>query len=393
MESSEPSPSTNLVPESKEAPGLPKSTPDPDVFPDGGFQAWLCIAGGWCTVFSSFGWGLLSGKLSDSYGPRWPLLLGSFMHVFGLMMVSISTEYYQIFLAQCVCSGIGTSFLFYPTIAAAGSWFKRHRALAFGIMVSGSSMGGVILPIMVSHLIETVGFGWSMRITAFLILGLLIFGNIAVRSRLPPNSTPFVLKEYLVPFLEVPYLLLALGSLFVYLGAFLPFNFIIVQAKAAGIPPYLTEYLVPITNAASIFGRIFPAHLGDVYGVFNVCIVFTLFSGIISLALWLPAESTGPIIAFAVLYGFSSGLTLAIIPALVASISDIRKLGFRVGTLYAFSSFGALFGSPIAGAIVTSQDGGYSGLRIFCGVMLITGGILIILSRIRLVGPGLLVKK
>ncbi len=30
--------------------------PDPDAFPDGGFHAWLCIAGGFCTVFSSFGW-------------------------------------------------------------------------------------------------------------------------------------------------------------------------------------------------------------------------------------------------------------------------------------------------------------------------------------------------
>lgn len=56
MESSEPSQSPTLAPETKEAPDLPKSTPDPDEFPDGGFQAWLCIAGGWCTVFSSFGW-------------------------------------------------------------------------------------------------------------------------------------------------------------------------------------------------------------------------------------------------------------------------------------------------------------------------------------------------
>lgn len=130
-------------------------------------------------------------------------------------------------------------------------------------------------------------------------------------------------------------------------------------------------YLVPIVNAASIFGRIFPAHLGDVYGVFNVCIVFTVFSGVISLALWLPAASVAPLVVFASLYGFASGLTLSIIPALVASISDIHKLGFRVGTLYAFSSFGTLFGSPIAGAIVTSQGGGYSGLKIFCGVTLI----------------------
>jgi len=74
-----------------------------------------------------------------------------------------------------------------PAIAAVGTWFKKHRALAFGIMVAGSSVGGVILPIMVQHLIVSIGFGWAMRSTAFLLLGLLVFGNIAVKSRLPPN--------------------------------------------------------------------------------------------------------------------------------------------------------------------------------------------------------------
>lgn len=62
-----------------------------------------------------FSQGLFSGKLADNYGPRWPLLFGSVLHVFGLMMVSISKEYYQIFLAQSIASGIGTSFLFYPS--------------------------------------------------------------------------------------------------------------------------------------------------------------------------------------------------------------------------------------------------------------------------------------
>jgi hypothetical protein len=31
------------------------------------------------------------------------------------MMTSISNNYYQIFLAQSVCSGIGCSFLFFPS--------------------------------------------------------------------------------------------------------------------------------------------------------------------------------------------------------------------------------------------------------------------------------------
>jgi hypothetical protein len=32
------------------------SGPDPAAFPDGGFQAWLAVAGGFCTIFASFGW-------------------------------------------------------------------------------------------------------------------------------------------------------------------------------------------------------------------------------------------------------------------------------------------------------------------------------------------------
>jgi hypothetical protein len=35
----------------------PVSTkPDPKAFPDGGLEAWLVVAGGFCTVFASFGW-------------------------------------------------------------------------------------------------------------------------------------------------------------------------------------------------------------------------------------------------------------------------------------------------------------------------------------------------
>ena len=53
------------------------------------------------------------GKMTDDLGPRIPVLIGSFLHVFGLMMTSLSKEYYQIFLAQSVCSAMGCSFLFY----------------------------------------------------------------------------------------------------------------------------------------------------------------------------------------------------------------------------------------------------------------------------------------
>ncbi|QDS67478.1 hypothetical protein FKW77_001012 [Venturia effusa] len=387
-----------------------------DPAPDGGFQAWLAVAGGFCTAFASFGWincigifqnyyqsnqlksyspsiiswipstesymlfffGLVAGKMTDTIGPRWPLLLGSFLHVFGLMMASVSNKYYQIFLAQGLCSAIGCSFLFFPTIAAVGTWFSARRALAFGIMLAGSSIGGVVLPIMINHLIPKIGFGWTMRVVAFIMLALLVFANLAVKSRLPPSKRKVRPQDFVTPFKEPAFLLLVVGAFFVYLGGFLPFTFIIVQAEAGGMSRQLAGYLVPILNAASTLGRIIPGYLGDRYGVFNVMIIFTTFAGIISFALWLPASGNAAIITFAALYGVASGTTLSILAALVAQISDVRDLGLRTGVMYASSSIGVLVGSPIAGAIVASQDGSFSGLKVFCGATLLIGAVVTI---------------
>jgi hypothetical protein len=60
--------------------------------------------------------GLFVGKVIDDFGPMIPLFLGTFLHVFGLMMTSISKTYYQILLSQAVCSAIGSSMVFYPAI-------------------------------------------------------------------------------------------------------------------------------------------------------------------------------------------------------------------------------------------------------------------------------------
>src|SRR6185437_15224651 len=103
----------------------------------------------------------------DNYGPSYILLAGSFFHVFGLMMASLSTKYYQLILSQGVCSPLGCSMIFYPCMSATSTWFFKRRALALGIVASGSSIGGVILPIMVQRLIPEVGFPWTMRICAF----------------------------------------------------------------------------------------------------------------------------------------------------------------------------------------------------------------------------------
>lgn len=147
-----------------------------------------------------------------------------------------------------------------------------------------------------------------------------------------------------------------------------------------------------ITDRSRTFGRIIPGHLADLYGVYNVMIALVGFGALICLALWVLAQSNATIIVFAALYGFTSGCFFSMLPAMVARLSDVQKLGVRNGAMYAMACTGVLIGSPIAGAIVTSQNGEYTGLKIFCGVSLLAATVFAAASRTALVGTKLIIK-
>ena len=120
-------------------------------------------------------------------------------------MLSLSTQYYQIFLAQGVGLGLGValqsvfplSFLlnptyiedrFYPLVVVPSHWFRRKRAAAVGIVVAGSSIGGILFPIMLSNLFATIGFAWAVRAMALLMLGLQGLAIPLIKERLPPST-------------------------------------------------------------------------------------------------------------------------------------------------------------------------------------------------------------
>ncbi|KAL8721348.1 MAG: hypothetical protein Q9225_001960 [Loekoesia sp. 1 TL-2023] len=274
-------------------------------------------------------------------------------------------------------------------------------------MAAGSSLGGVILPIMVNHIIDRSGFPWAMRGVAFLLLGLLVYANLTVRSRLPPSPKPWSLFEFLMPFRELPYFLVVFAAFLFFFGMFLPFTFIILSAEHDGMSNHLANYLIPILNAGtfsphadvpcvhlhpadmplvSIFGRTIPGYIADKTGRFNTMIVTSFLSTILVLALWLPARGNVPYILFSAFYGFSSGAFVSLAPALVAQISDIRQIGVRTGSMFAAISIAALVGNPIGGALISNEDGNYTHLEIFCGVMMLGGSVVFVAARWSLAG-------
>lgn len=314
------------------------------------------------------------------------IFVGTFFHVFGLMMASLSTTYYQLILSQGICSPIGICMLFSPATNCAISWFLKKRAFAVGIVAAGSGLGGIIMPIMVNKLIPEVGFGWAMRIVAFLQFALLIIANLTVRSRIPPRPQPLSAKKFFSPLTEKKFVLLIAASFFYYLGLFLPINYIQLQAIQYGMRLSLAIYIIPILNVGSIVGRVLPTFIADKLGRFNTNVVMAFAAAALTLALWIPATGDAPLIIFAVLYGTASGAFVALIPSMIAQISDISEIGHRTGFGFAILSITALVSNPIGGAILSADHGRFRNLQIYAGIMLFVGSCLFVVARYLLVG-------
>lgn len=99
------------------------------------------------------------GRLFDAYGPRPIMIVGSVVLVFGTMMTSLATQYYQYILAQGILVGVGIGTVyasaaiawlglantrvdrFYPCLSAISTYFLKYRSTALGIALAGSGVG------------------------------------------------------------------------------------------------------------------------------------------------------------------------------------------------------------------------------------------------------------
>jgi MFS family permease len=109
----------------------------------------------------------------------------------------------------------------------------------------------------------------------------------------------------------------------------------------------------------------------------------------------LVVHSVASIVVSTLFLGFFSGVFIALLPALfVALTNDKSKIGTRIGMGSALAGLGVLAGGPGGGVILGNikTDLNWTGLWIYAGVVLLSGGAIFTILRIWKGGPKLMVK-
>lgn len=216
--------------------------------PDGGLVAWLQVLAGHFVVFNTWGYiisfgifqpyyeqvlslqpsavawvgsiqicliflvGTFSGRMFDAGYYRHLLVVGILMQLVGIFTTSVATKYWQLFLAQGLCQGLGCGMIFAPMIANTATYFSRRRNIAMTIAACGGATGGIIFPLIAQQLLHRASFGWTVRAMGFVELATYIVVLAVTRTRLPPRRAGPLVD--VAAFKDLTYLFFAIAMFF-----------------------------------------------------------------------------------------------------------------------------------------------------------------------------------
>ena len=292
------------------------------------------------------------GALCDRLSSRTLVVLSSLFFAGGLSLVSVSSSYFVIIAAYALMLPVGVCLSgTLMALTLVGRLFNEKRGLAMGVVVLGTNVGGLALPVLVTLLLDQYSwqqvFQWlAMAVVVLVSLpALLVLRGGALQSSIEPVGklqrasgsvmrSPAVLKlgvAYLVPCLLFVALLHNIGALAADLS--------IHQQQAAFI-----------TAAASVVMGVGKLSVGALTDYINDRILYLGCMALMAVGLVLVSFASTFI---ALLIGVSltalvMGGTSPLVSTVVADRWGVAMIGRVMGVVHAFAGVSAL-GAFLAG--------------------------------------------
>lgn len=321
--------------------------------------------------------GIPAGILCERMDSRLVTFVGGLIMGVSLIIASFcDSAVWKLILTQGIVFGIGGSLVFIPAVSIPAQWFTKYRALAVGIVVAGSGVGGLWLTPATKSMISSLGTGWALRITGIIIFVVNSVASLFMRNRLQLESRAQIV-DFSV-FRDFRFLLVFAGAVCATTGYFTPlFSLPAFAVKISHESASFGNNLLTILNAASAVGRVATGQVAVALGSMNTLAGCTLMAALSILILWLPFSASGTLIACAIVYGLFCGGFIGLIPVIMAELWGVQRIATIIGLLYVANFMGTMVGAPSSGAILDNIGHGtdFKPTIIFSGVFMLASSL------------------
>ena len=327
----------------------------------------------------------LIGWLLDRFEAKWIAAIGSLLAAAAFVIAGTANSYTTMLIAYCTL-GVGmASGAVLPCYFVVSNWFSDRRGLALSVSQVGIEVGGTVMALVTAYFIQAHGWRFAYIALALPIVFLVTPPLALLVENRPPDEgsaeVAVTAQAQSVPGLDVGE---ALASRSFWLIAI--FDFCSV-AVGTGIVVHLIPYLIGLgfsptraTTAFSIMlafqlpGKPVLGWLADRIGI-RLTMTIDIALVAVGCALLLGARHALPLGLFVVLYGFTFGAPVPLIPMLLADAVGLKRFGSLMGLLSIPAVIGSASG-PIVAGLIFDHTGSYTwSLELFT-VMLAAAAVL-----------------
>jgi MFS transporter, OFA family, oxalate/formate antiporter len=347
-------------------------------------------------IFTYSSLSAVTGALTDRIGPRRVVAVGAVLLTAGYIIWATAPNLWIAFLGLGVVAPLGMSASWVPCNATVVRWFVERRGTALAIATSGTSMANIIAPPVAATLVKA--YGWRTALASFALTGGAAMLLSSVWFRRDPesmgqfpdgkNSPPTPLDQTLISSTDgltakaasrtrTYWLILGMYAL-TFVVVFVPFVHSNQFAIDLGINEITAATVISSIGVGGLAGRLLVGPISDRLG--RKRLVVAAFA-LETLAFFGIAASNGLTLLYpsAVVFGFSYGATVTMLPALVGDYFGREHAGAIVGRIFGTAGSLAAIGPYVAQLLVDSS-GSYRFAFVLSGVA--NGAALVMASRL-----------
>ena len=323
--------------------------------------------------FAAFLW----GALSDRYGARIVVLMGSLLLGLGLVLASRATSLIEFQLLFGLVIGAAAGAFYAPMMTIAAAWFEHNRSLAVALVSAGMGVAPLTMAPFARWLITNYEWRPAMMTVGIVAWILLVPAALLVRRPPvvleidPPSPGVATPVAALAPIarmsageaLRTPqFAALALAHFACCAAHSGPIFHMVTFAIGCGIPAMAAVTVYSLAGFSGLGGRLLLGVLADRLGAKPV-LVGGLMVQALGAGAYLFVNQLGELYALSIVFGIAYGGVMPLYAILARDYFGAHIMGTVFGAISAVASLGMAFG-PWAGGWVFDTYASYSWLYI-----------------------------